>query len=206
MKKNGCNFRISLGDCGYQSDLSWCTSQHFDRGVIGNHEAPEDGSASLYKAALALFGNSWWQTIGNSTLILGFNTNGDINSQVAAAKSIISAHPAAKNIIAVSHKNGHVFPNAHHPAEAADLYSQLEKMIPNGVKFYEVNGHNHNLAESSNGLWFISGAGGKSHYSCGTSAEWPYCNNSDNGYLQFTIDNQGQITPNFIDTSGKVLH
>ena len=142
----------------------------------------------------------------NTTLILGFNTNSNVDTQVAAAKPIISAHPAVKNIIAISHKNGHVFPNAHHPAEAADLYSQLEKMIPNGVKFYEVNGHNHNLAESSNGLWFISGAGGKSHYSCGTSAEWPYCNNSDNGYLQFTIDNQGQITPNFIDTSGKVLH
>jgi len=206
MKKNGCNYRIALGDMGYGTSLSLVKSIAPDRCVIGNHDAPEDGSSAIYKEALALCGNSWWQKINNSTLLLGFNTNGELTPQLTAAKSIVSTNPNLKNIIAISHKNGHVFPNAHHPAEATELYSSLEKMIPNGVKMFEVSGHNHNLAAAANGLWFISGAGGKSHYQCGVSAEWPYCNNSDNGYLQFTIDNQGQITPNFLDTSNKVIH
>ena len=51
-----------------------------------------------------------------------------------------------KNIIAVSHKGGHVFPSAHHPAEAKTFYADFEKAIPAGVKLFEISGHNHNPA------------------------------------------------------------
>jgi len=209
MKKNGCNYRIALGDNGYGSDLSLLKKIAPDKAVCGNHDSKEDGSAAIEKECLVYTGNSWNQKIANSTLILGFNTNGDIPTQLTAAKKLLSDTQfmsGIKNVIAVSHKNGHVFPNAHHPAEAKDLYSQLESSISQGVKLYEVNGHNHNLAQSTDGKWFISGAGGKSHYSCGTDSTWNYCNNSANGYLVFTIDNQGTIAPNFYDTNNKVIH
>jgi hypothetical protein len=109
-----------------------------------------------------------------------------------------------KNVIALSHKNGHVFPSAHHPAEASALYSQIESNTPQGVTLYEVGAHNHDSAQGGN--WFIAGGGGKSFYACGKDAVWTFCDNTHVAYLQFTIDNQGQITPNFIDTSGKVIH
>ena len=117
------------------------------------------------------------------------NTNGDENGQINFVKSLPLTK--YKNVIVVSHKNGHTFPNAHHPAEAADLYNQLEKLVPN---LYEITGHNHNEAAAANGHWFISGAGGKSHYTCGTNAEWPTCDNTHYGYLELTISNKDGTT------------
>lgn len=208
MKKQ-CNFRIALGDMGYNSDLSLVKKIAPDRCVIGNHDSPEDGSSAIYKEALSYCGNSWWQKIGSGTVVLGFNTNGEISAQLKGAQNILSNATlmnGVKNIISVSHKNGHVFPSAHHPAEATALYSQLETMIPNGIKLYQISGHNHDMASANNGLWYIAGAGGKSHYSCGTGSVWTFCDNTHNGFLQFTIDNQGSITPNFYDTSNKIIH
>jgi predicted phosphodiesterase len=193
-KMKDCNLKIGLGDLGYQSDLSYFKGLYFDRCVAGNHDTKEDGSSSLESETLAYCGDHWSQPIGNSTLLIGLNTNGDINTQVNYVKSLpLSKY---KTIIVTSHKNGHVFPNAHHPAEASNLYQQLEKLIPN---LYEISGHNHNYAAAANGHWFISGAGGKSHYTCETSVDWPVCDNSNYGYLELTIkNNDGTTSARFV--------
>ena len=132
--------------------------------------------------------------IGKSTLVLGFNTNGDIPSQLKTATSAVSSHSGLKTVIAVSHKAGHVPPNSHHPAEAASLYSQLEKSLPSTVTLYEIVGHNHVMSSAPSMNWYQSGAGGKSHYSCGTDQVWTFCDNSNYGYLELTVDNNNGNT------------
>ena len=205
-----CNYKIGLGDLGYQSDLSYFKALNFDRCLQGNHEsATEDGNANIDKETLAYCGNSWWVKFGSGILALGFNTNADTDKQLNAAKGLLSDSQfmsGVKNVIAMSHKGGHVFPNAHHPAEAKELYSQLEANIPKGVKLYEVNAHDHNAAVAPAKNWWISGNGGKSFYACGISSDWTFCNNKDLAYLQFNIDDNATITGHFIGTDGKVLY
>jgi hypothetical protein len=193
----GCNYKIGLGDLGYQSDLSYFKGLKFDKCVIGNHDSPEDESNAIYKEALAYCGDHWSLKIGTSTLILGFNTNGDISSQVQAAQKALTS--GLKTIILVSHKGGHVPPNSHHGAEAASLYSQLEKLIPTNVKLVEVFAHNHVSSSAPSKNWYQAGAGGKSFYSCGIDAIWTFCDNKSNSYLELTIDNvNGNTAAKFI--------
>jgi hypothetical protein len=202
MKANGCNYKIGLGDLGYASDLSYFKGLKFDRCVIGNHDSPEDGSSSIYQEALAYCGDHWNVKIGQSALILGFNTNGDISGQVSVAKNILqnsNLMTNVKTVVLVSHKNGHVFPNAHHPAEASALYTQLESIIPTGVMLYEISGHNHDNAAAPAKHWYIAGAGGRSFYACGQDIDWTFCDNTHVGYLELTIDNtNGNTAATFI--------
>lgn len=200
-----CNLKIGLGDLGYQSDLSYFKGLNFNKCVIGNHDSIEDGTSSIQTEALTYCGDHWsLKTANGTTLIIGLNTNGDQQTQLSFYKTAISNLAGIKNVIAVSHKNGNVFPNAHHPAEAKSLYSSIEQ-ITTGVKLFEISGHNHNLAQGGN--WFIAGGGGRSHYSCGTDAVWTFCDNSNFGYLKLTVDNKnGNITTGFYDTSNKKLN
>ena len=194
-----CTYKIGLGDLGYKSDLSWFKSLNFNKCVIGNHDATEDGSSSIYKEALSYCGDHWSLKIGNSTLILGFNTNGDVSSQIEAAQSTLSQNTQLKTVILLSHKGGHVPPNSHHPAEASTLYKSLENSIPSGIKIFEVFGHNHVMSSAPSMNWYQSGAGGKSHYSCGTDQVWTFCDNSNYGYLELTVDNNnGNTAAKFI--------
>jgi hypothetical protein len=205
-----CNYKIGLGDLGYEKTLSYFKGLNFNKCLQGNHEsANEDGSASLEKETQAYCGNSWWVKFGDSTLVLAFNTNGDITKQLNAVTKLLTDSQfmsGVKNIIAISHKGGHVFPNAHHPAEAKELYSQLEAKIPVGLKLFEVNAHNHNAAVAPAKNWWISGNGGKSFYQCGNDKDWTFCNSKDLAYLQFNIDDNATITGHFIGTNGKVLY
>jgi predicted phosphodiesterase len=196
MKANGCDLKIGLGDLGYQSDLSYFKGLKFDKCVVGNHDATEDGSSAIYKEALAYCGDHWSLKIVNgTTLILGFNTNGDITTQVQSAKTAISQNPQVQNIILVSHKGGHVPPNSHHPAEASTLYKQLEPLIPSSIKLYEIFGHNHVSSAAPSKNWYQAGAGGKSFYSCGTDdVVWTYCDNKSLQYLELTISNSDGAT------------
>jgi len=193
-KMKDCNYKIGLGDLGYGSDLSYFKSLNFNKCVIGNHDATEDGSSSIYKEALAYCGDHWSLKIASSTLIIGMNTNGDTTQQLAAVKQYLQSNSGLKTVILVSHKGGHVPPNSHHPAEAASLYSQLEKSLPSTVTLYEIVGHNHVMSSAPSMNWYQSGAGGKSHYSCGTDQVWTFCDNSNYGYLELTIDNQNGNT------------
>lgn len=209
MKTNNCNYRIALGDNGYSSDLKTLKAIAPDKCVIGNHDDTEDGNTAIQKEALAYCGNSWWVKFGNSTLLLGFNTQGDTTKQLNAAKSLFNnsqVMSGVKNIIAVSHKGGHVFPSAHHPAEAKTFYADFEKVIPSGVKLIEISGHNHNLAAAPTKGWYVAGNGGKSFYACGNDKDWTFCNNKTISYLQATIGEDGEIAVHFIDTAGKTIY
>jgi hypothetical protein len=195
----GCNYKIGLGDLGYASDLSYFKGLKFDRCVVGNHDSPEDGSSALYKEALAYCGNQWSLKIGNATILIGMNTNGDTNSQLTAVKSILQVNSQMKTVILLSHKGGHVPPNSHHPAEAATLYKQLEELIPTNVKLFEIAGHNHVSSSAPSMNWYQAGAGGKSFYSCGTDVVWTFCDNKSPMYLELTISNSdGAIAAKFI--------
>jgi hypothetical protein len=211
MKTNGCNYRIALGDNGYGSDLKLLKSISPDKCVVGNHDSIEDGSATIEKEALAYCGNSWWVKFNGSTLMLGFNTNGDLTKQLNAAKDLLfdkAFMSGVKNVIALSHKGGHVFPSAHHPAEAKTFYAELEGNVPVGVKLIEVSGHNHNAAAAPTKGWYISGNGGKNFYSCGIDKDWTFCNNKTISYLEATIpkdSNNNTVAVHFIDTVGKII-
>lgn len=209
MASHGCDYRIALGDMGYQSDLTLLKSIHPDKCVPGNHDSVEDGSTTIEKETLAYCGNSWWVKFGNNTLLLGFNTNGDLTKQLNAVKPLFNDSKfmsGVKNVIAVSHKGGHVFPSAHHPAEAKTFYADFEKAIPSGVKLFEISGHNHNSAAAPAKGWYIAGNGGKSFYACGADKDWTFCNNKTISYLEATIPNSGEIAIHFIDTAGKTIY
>lgn len=185
MRINGCDLKIGLGDLGYQSDLSWFKSLKFDKCVIGNHDAAEDGSSSIEKEALAYCGDHWAIKPNNSTVIIGLNTNDGAGS----VSFVRSAIDQAKTVILLSHKGGHVPPNSHHPAEASALYKQLEAVVPSNVKLFEIAGHNHVSSSAPSKNWYIAGAGGKSFYTCGTDSTWTFCDNKNEGYLELTINN-----------------
>lgn len=210
-----CNFKVAVGDMGYSDNLDLLKSIKPDRCVIGNHDSTENGNDKIYQEALAYCGSSWWVKFGSANLMLGFNTQGDMEKQLNAAKGLLQDTgfmSGVKNVIAVSHKAGHTFPNAHHPSEAKDFYAQLEANIPDGVKLLEVSGHNHNAAAAPAKGWYISGNGGKGFYSCGQDKDWTFCNNKAIAYLEATIpdnsnnnNNSTTISLHFIDTSGKSI-
>jgi hypothetical protein len=198
----GCNYKIGLGDLGYASDLSYFKSLNFNMCVIGNHDSPEDGSSAIYQEALAYCRDHWSLSPTPNVLILGFNTNGDQSTQLNGAKQLLSdtnSMANVKTVIFVSHKAGHVPPNSHHPAEAKSLYTQLEALVPSHITLFEIVGHNHVSSSAPSKNWYQAGAGGKSFYSCGTDAVWTFCDNSNFGYLELTIDNtNGNTAAKFI--------
>jgi hypothetical protein len=212
MTAKGCNYRVAIGDLGYSDNLDLLKSIKPDKCVIGNHDSKEDGSSKIEQEALAYCGDSWWvKFVNGSTLMFGFNTNGDTTKQLDGAKSLLANTQfmqGVKNVILISHKGGHVFPNAHHPAESKTFYQQLETSIPKTVKMLEVAGHNHNAAAAPNQGWYISGNGGKSFYSCGQDKDWTFCNNKTIAYLEATIpnDDTSKIAFHFVDTTGKIIY
>jgi predicted phosphodiesterase len=197
IKKQMPDLVVALGDLGYKSDLSsfkkdWGGSFKNLRCDSGNHDSKEDGSASLEAETLAYCGDHWSQPVGKATLIIGLNTNGDVNTQVNYVKSLPLSN--YKTIIITSHKAGHVPPNSHHPAEAATLYKQLEALIPSTTKLWEIVGHNHVSSSAPSKNWYQAGSGGKSFYSCGQDAVWTYCDNKVPQYLELTISNSDGTT------------
>ena len=98
-----CLYKIGLGDLGYQSTLSYFKGLNFDKCLQGNHEsANEDGTSSLEKETQAYCGDSWYIKTGQATIIFGFNTNGNLDSQLNAAKQV--PMPGIKTVIVLSHK------------------------------------------------------------------------------------------------------
>jgi hypothetical protein len=205
---------VVAGDLGYKSTLAWFKDAYEGalgeelRCVIGNHEAEEDGSAALEKEALAYCGDHWYvKTANSTTLLIGFNSNGDAKGEISFIKSVTGDPEimnGVKNVFLFSHKNGNVPPNSHHGAEVADIYNAVSDI--QGVTVYQVNAHNHVLASAPSENWFISGAGGKSHYACGVGGVWTFCNNKVYGFLEFEINNSnGTVVDNFYDTAGNLI-
>ena len=114
-----------------------------------------------------------------------------------------------KNVILLAHKPAHT-PESHHPARNSTIVmlAGIESNISKSVQVYEISAHNHIMAESNNSRWFISGAGGKSHYEGETSPEWPYVNTKNYGYLQIRINNTdgNVLSTNFYGLNGRLLH
>ena len=209
---SGCNLKIGLGDLTYKSDLADFKKLNFNRCVIGNHDAPEDGSSSIYTEALAYCGDSWYQKIGKATLVMGFNTNGDLTKQVSTASNVLLNTETMKDIktlAVVTHKPCYTNPNAHHPVEAKvkTFCDKLQANTPTGVKTIYIAAHNHVLSSTVDQTKFTAGGGGRSHYSCGTDTVWTFCDAENYGYLELTVDNNnGNTVGHFIGSDGKVLH
>jgi hypothetical protein len=160
--------------------------------LLGNHEASnEDGNSQVEQATLAQCGDHWSLTIGKVGFI-GFNSNGNLDANAITIPTNVDS------IVIMSHKPCQSTPpNSHHPLESSvvKFCNDLKQKIDSNVKLYFVNGHNHVSSNNADKTIFTSGGGGRSHYTCGTSSEWPFCNNQKYGYLEMDIDkNTGDIS------------
>jgi predicted phosphodiesterase len=215
---------VALGDLGYQSDLSWFKDRFKNLGnrvkcIIGNHDAPENEGPEIYKEAIKLCGHSWSIKIGNDTiLMLGFNTNGDLNNQLDMAQRVLSNTTfmeGVKSILVLTHKPCFTHPGSHHEVEDAPkvktFCNSLATKFPQGVKILYISGHNHEIASTSDGLKFVSGGGGQSsHRECEEdpepNSEWNYCR-TQSGFLEYRIDKtDGSTEWKFLDSNGEVIH
>jgi hypothetical protein len=88
------------------------------------------------------------------------------------------------------------------------MFLAIVNSAPKNVLVFEVAAHNYLMAESSNGQWFISGAGGKRLYNFSPDSNWPFVNNKVQGYLQFKINNtDGMILgTHFYGIDGRLIH
>ena len=221
IKKDKPDYFIALGDLCYNPDLSefHSTWNDINNGkefacVIGNHDAEEDGNPTIFKQAQQFCKDHWYRKVaGGTTLLLGLDTNGDIQSQILWGQNLVtdqSIMKGVKTVIFFSHKMAHSPPSHHHvESSTIELYEKIQSSIPKGIAIYEVAGHNHIMAESKNGHWFVSGAGGESHYQgFTTGSDWPFVNDKDYGYLQLQIDNNdgNVISTHFYGLDGGLIH
>ena len=203
IKERNPDLVVALGDLGYKSSLSTFKKDYgiFNlKCLVGNHDSAEDsGGAPIVKEAPAYCGDWWNVKIGNAAMLFGFNTNGDLNKQLEAAKKV--PLQGIKNVFIVSHKPCYTSPNSHHPVEpnVKSFCDSFASSIPAGIKVYYIAAHNHQLASTADGTKFLSGGGGRSHYDCGTDAVWNFCDNKNYGFLELKIDNNnGNVEANFI--------
>jgi predicted phosphodiesterase len=194
---------VILGDLGYKSSLSTFKKDYsiFNlKCVVGNHDSAEDSQGDpIVKESLAYCGDWWNVKVGKETMLFGFNTNGNLNNQLEAAKKV--SLQGIKSIFVMSHKPCYTSPNSHHQVEpnVKAFCDSLASYIPSGIKVYYVAAHNHQLASTIDGTKFISGGGGRSHYDCGTDAVWNYCDNKNFGFLEVKINsNNGNVVTNFV--------
>jgi hypothetical protein len=215
IKKQNATYEFILGDLGYDSSLSWFKSTYGTLGdsmfcVIGNHEANnEDGSSAIEKETLEFCGNSYWIKNG-VTLFLMMNTNDNQDTLITAFDKVLTNSTimnGVKNIHVNGHKGCATPPNSHHDAgEIQKLCDYIKSKIPSTIKVFYNSAHNHLYSESADKTYKQVGTGGKSHYTCGTNAQFPYCNNVNYGFLLYTIKADGTTTSQFIDYNGKVIH
>ena len=220
VKSDNPDLFIALGDLCYKPDLTNFTNIYGDlikvnklACMVGNHDSEEDGNSELLNQTLELCGDHWYRKIANdTTLLIALNTNGDTESQTKWGQSVVTNGTlmnGIKNVFLLAHKPAHT-PESHHPARNSTIVmlSGIESNISKSIQVYEISAHNHIMAESSNGRWFISGAGGRSHYEGETSQEWPYVNTKNYGYLQIRINNTdgNVLSTNFYGLYGRLLH
>ena len=220
IKSDNPDLFIALGDLCYKPDLTKFTNIYDDlikvnklACVVGNHDSEEDGNSELLNQTLELCGDHWYRKIANeTTLLIALNTNGDTESQTKWGQSVVTnvtLMNGIKNVFLLAHKPAHS-PESHHPVRNSTIVmlSGIENNISKSIQIYEISAHNHIMAESSNGHWFISGAGGRSHYEGETSQQWPYVNTKNYGYLQIRINNTdgNVLSTNFYGLDGRLLH
>jgi predicted phosphodiesterase len=203
IREHNPNLVVALGDLGYESSLSTFKKDYGNfnlKCVVGNHDSAEDSEGDpIVKEARAYCGDWWNVKVGKTTMLFGFNTNGNLENQLAAAKKV--SLQGIKNVFVMSHKPCYTSPNSHHPVESnvKAFCDSLASSIPAGLKVYYIAAHNHQLASTIDGTKFISGGGGRSHYDCGTDAEWNFCDNKNYGFLEVTINtSNGNVAANFV--------
>jgi len=211
------DINVALGDLLYQSSLDTFINVYpkdeSHKCVPGNHDQEEDGNSKIAKQSSQHCGDIWFKKVaGGTTVLIGANTNGNLDVLLGSAQQYVmnsTLMQGVKNVMLFTHKQCHTNTGAHHNVEGnvKTFCQSLEGKVPAGVKFFTIAGHEHNAEKNSNGLWFVAGTGGKSKYECGSTANgWSFCNDSDNGYLQITIDNDsGAVTTQFIKASGGVM-
>lgn len=220
-KKDNPSYFIALGDLCYKSDLAIFTNTYGELKksnklacIIGNHDSEEDGNLKILNETRHYCGDHWYLKIANdTTLLLGLNTNGDSNLQARWGQSVVTNSTLMKgvnSVFIIGHKPAHTPPKSHHPVESStiQMFSAIGSNISKNIQFYEIAAHNHFMAESSNGHWFISGAGGRSHYEGTTDSTWPFVDTKEYGYLQIRINNtDGKIlSSHFYGLDGKLIH
>lgn len=212
---------IALGDLCYKRDLTNFTLTYSDfkntnklECVIGNHDSEENGNLRILNQALEYCGDHWYRKVANnSTLLIGLNTNGNTTLQANWGQALITNSSFMKgivNVIILAHKPAHTPPGSDHMPEnsTVKMFSAIVNSAPKNVRVFEVAAHNHLMAESSNGQWFISGAGSKRLYNFSPDSNWPFVNNKVQGYLQFKINNtDGMILgTHFYGIDGRLIH
>lgn len=221
VEKDNPTLFIALGDLCYKKDLTNFKNTYTDLRnanklacLIGNHDSEEDGNLIILNQTQEYCGDHWYRKIANdTTLLIGLDTNGDTIAQTKWGQSLVTnatLMKGIKNVLLLAHKPAHTPPESHHPAENStiQMISNIEGNISKSIQIYEIAGHNHFMAESSDGRWFITGAGGRSHYEGTTSSEWPFVNKIDYGYLQIRINNtDGKVlTTQFYGLDGRLIH
>ncbi|HVD08447.1 MAG TPA: metallophosphoesterase, partial [Nitrososphaeraceae archaeon] len=221
VEKDNPTLFIALGDLCYKKDLTNFENTYTDLKnanklacLIGNHDSEEDGSLMILNQTQEYCGDHWYRKIANdTTLLIGLNTNGDTILQTKWGQSLVTnatLMKGVKNVMLLVHKPAHTPPESHHPAESStiSMISGIEGDISKSIQVYQIAAHNHFMAESSDGRWFITGAGGRSHYEGTTNSEWPFVNKMDYGYLQFKINNtDGKVlSTQFYGLDGRLIH
>jgi hypothetical protein len=215
IQKQNPKYVFVLGDLGYESDLSWFKQTYGTMGdkvfcMVGNHEADnEDGSSAIEKETLNYCGNSYWIKYG-ATLFLVVNSNDKQDTLTTAFGKVLSnttVMNGVKSLHVLSHKGCVTPPNSHHPAGEIKVFCDwIKSKIPSGIKVYYDSAHNHVMSQSADKAYSQSGAGGKSHYTCGTNAQFPFCNNTKWGFLLYTIKLDGTTTSSFLDQNGAKIY
>jgi predicted phosphodiesterase len=221
VEKDNPTLFIAIGDLCYKKDLTNFKNTYADLKdgkklacLIGNHDSEEDGNLIILNQTQEYCGDHWYRKIANdTTLLIGLNTNGDTILQTKWGQSLVTnatLMKGIKNVLLLAHKPAHTPPESHHPAESSTIrmISNIEGNISKSIQVYEIAAHNHFMAESSDGRWFITGAGGRSHYEGTTNLEWPFVNKIDYGYLQFKINNtDGKVlSTQFYGLDGRLIH
>lgn len=211
---------VVLGDMCYQRDLTnfTITFSEFKKAntfecVIGNHDSEENGNSKILRQALDYCGDHWYRKIANnSTLVIGLNTNGNTSLQTNWGQSLVtnsSFMKGIRNVMLMAHKPAHTPPGSDHRPEnsTVQMFFGIMNHIPSSIQVFEIAAHNHMMAESTNGQWFISGAGGRKLYNFTQDPDWSFVNNKEHGYLQIKINNtDGKIlSTNFYGLDGRPI-
>src|SRR4030095_8155088 len=120
IKERKPNLFVAIGDLGYADNLNWYRSSFSSFGdrakcLVGNHDAKEESPGKpVVKQTIDTCGISWHFKIANGTsLMLGFNTNGDLNKQdnlnkqLNITKNVLSNNTlmnGVKSIYILTHK------------------------------------------------------------------------------------------------------
>ena len=219
IKNSNPTLILILGDLCYDKNLTsflsaWGTLGNLIKCTIGNHEAEENAASStVIQQALDYCKNDQYVKHGK-TIIFLVNTNGDLNKQLLGVKNLLGNQTFIgefKNVVLATHKPCENLPGAHHPVESkVKAFCQaFNDAVPAGMQEIYLSGHDHIIAKGVNAegdLYFISGAGGRSHYECGTvTGIWQFCNDKDYGWLELKIAPDGKFTDKFFNIRGEEI-